>query len=110
MKGTEGNLQKMPSMNSYPLYAGSNFMHYSCLWSYDSWIYNYLWNQYLLPLKLWVWIPLMARCTWYNNMWFVTGRWFSLGTPVSFTNKTDCHDITEILLKVVLNTTNLTQR
>ena len=23
---------------------------------------------------------------------------------VSFTNKTDCHDITEILLKVVLNT------
>ena len=29
-----------------------------------------------------------------------TGRWFS---PVSSTNKTDCHDITEILLKVVLN-------
>ena len=24
-------------------------------------------------------------------------RWFSQGTPVSFTNKTDCHDITEIL-------------
>jgi hypothetical protein len=29
---------------------------------------------------------------------FVTGRWFSPGTPVSSTNKTDCHDITEILL------------
>jgi hypothetical protein len=28
--------------------------------------------------------------------------WFSLGTPVSSTNKTDCHDITEILLKVAL--------
>jgi hypothetical protein len=28
----------------------------------------------------------------------------SLGTPVSSTNKTDCHDITEILLKVALNT------
>jgi hypothetical protein len=28
----------------------------------------------------------------------------SLGTLVSSTNKTDCHDITEILLKVVLNT------
>ena len=27
---------------------------------------------------------------------------FSTGTPVSFTNKTDCHDITEILLKVAL--------
>jgi len=30
------------------------------------------------------------------------------GTPVSSTNKTDYHDITEILLKVVLNTINLT--
>jgi len=26
------------------------------------------------------------------------GRWFSPGTPVSFTNKTDRHDITEMLL------------
>jgi hypothetical protein len=32
------------------------------------------------------------------------GRWFSVGTSVSSTNKTHCHDITEILLKVVLNT------
>jgi len=31
-----------------------------------------------------------------------TGRWFSLGTSVSSTNKTDGHDITEILLKVAL--------
>ena len=29
---------------------------------------------------------------------------FSLGTPISSTNKTDHHDITEILLKVALNT------
>ena len=35
-------------------------------------------------------------------------QWFSLGNPVSSTNKTDCHDITEILLKVVLNTITLT--
>ena len=28
------------------------------------------------------------------------GQWFSLGTPVSSTYKTDRHDITEILLKV----------
>ena len=27
------------------------------------------------------------------------GRWFSPGTPVSWTNKTDHHDITEIWLK-----------
>jgi hypothetical protein len=34
----------------------------------------------------------------------VAGRWFSPGTLVSSTNKTDHHNITEILLKVVLNT------
>jgi len=28
--------------------------------------------------------------------WLATDRWFSLGTPVSSTNKTGCHDITEI--------------
>jgi hypothetical protein len=31
---------------------------------------------------------------------------FSLGTPVFSTNKTDCRNITEILLKVVLVTIN----
>ena len=32
------------------------------------------------------------------------GQWFSLGTPVSSTNKSDHHHITEILLKVAFNT------
>ena len=32
-----------------------------------------------------------------------TGWLFSPGTPVSFTNKTDLHDIAEILLKMALN-------
>jgi hypothetical protein len=36
--------------------------------------------------------------------WLAAGQWFSMGAPVSSTNKTDHHDITEILLKVVLNT------
>ena len=36
----------------------------------------------------------------------MTGRWFSPGTPVSSTNKSNRHDITEILLKVALNTIN----
>jgi hypothetical protein len=31
-------------------------------------------------------------------------QWFSPGPPVSSTNKTDRHDIAEILLKVALNT------
>ena len=33
---------------------------------------------------------------------------FTLGTLVSSTNKTDCHDINEILLKVALYTINQT--
>jgi hypothetical protein len=36
--------------------------------------------------------------------WLATCRWFSLYPPVSSTNETDRHDITEILLKVALNT------
>jgi hypothetical protein len=32
--------------------------------------------------------------------------WFSPGGAVSSTNKTDLHDITEILLKVALNAIN----
>ena len=61
-------------------------------WSYGSWIYNYLCNQCLSPLKLCVRNTFMARCTWFS--------------PVSSTNKTGHYDITEILLKVALNTIN----
>jgi len=32
-------------------------------WSYSSWIYNYLCNQCLLPLMLWVRISIRARYT-----------------------------------------------
>ena len=39
-----------------------------------------------------------------------TGWWFSPGSSVSFTNKTDRHDITERLLKVALNTTKQTSK
>ena len=42
-------------------------------------------------------------CWYYWNCWPSP---FSPGTPVS--NKTDRHDISEILLKVALNTINLT--
>ena len=34
-----------------------------------NWNYNYLCNQYLSPLNLWIQISIMARCTRYNNMW-----------------------------------------
>jgi hypothetical protein len=35
-----------------------------------------------------------------------TDLWLSPGTPISSTNKTDRHDIAEMLLKVALNTIN----
>jgi hypothetical protein len=78
-------------------------------WSYGSWIYNCLCNQCLSPLKLWVRIPLrqgVLETTLCDKVcqWLPTGQWFSPGTSVSYTNKPDCHDITEILLKVALNT------
>ena len=42
------------------------------------------------------------------SQWIVAGRWFSSDSPVSFTNETNWRDITEILLKVALNTITLT--
>jgi len=74
---------------------------------YGSWIYNYICNQCLSPLMLWVRIPIRVRRTTLCDkvcQWLATSRWFSPGPPVSSTNKTDRHDITEILLKVALNT------
>jgi hypothetical protein len=70
----------------------------SWLWSYGSRIYNYLYNKCLSPLKLWVRIPLDT--TLYDKV-------CQSLAPVSSTNKTDLHDITEILLKVALNTITL---
>ena len=78
-----------------------------CPWSYGSWIYKYLCNQCLSPLMLWVRLRLRAWCTtlWDKVcQWLAAGQWFSLGPPVSSINNTDHHNITEILLKVVLNT------
>jgi hypothetical protein len=85
----------------------------TCPWSYSSWILHYLCNQCLSTLTLWVRIPLRRGvvdtilCDKVCQ-WFATGWWFSPGTPVSSTNKTDCHDIIEILLEVALNNITLT--
>jgi hypothetical protein len=64
-------------------------------------------NQCLSQLMLWVRISIRARCITLCDkvcQWLARVLWFSLGTPVSSTNKTDRHDIAEILLKVALNT------
>jgi hypothetical protein len=74
-------------------------------WSCGSWIYNYLCNQCLSPLMLWVRISIRARCTTVFDkvcQWLAAGRWFSPDPQVSSIKKTDRHDITEILLKVAL--------
>jgi hypothetical protein len=83
--------------------------------SYGSWLSNYQCNQCLSPLVLWVRTPLRrgVRDTTLCGkvcQWLETGRWFSPGPPVSSTNKIDRHDITEILLKVALNTINQTNK
>jgi hypothetical protein len=82
----------------------NQFEGLSWSWSYGSWIYNYLCNQHLSPLKLRVRIPLMwdvldttlcDRVTWDRSVVFSGYSGFH-------------HDITEILLKVALNTINQT--
>jgi hypothetical protein len=46
---------------------------------------------------------IMCMCS-FIQIFYVTGRWFSPGTPDSSTNKIDRHHIAEILLKAALNT------
>jgi hypothetical protein len=82
-------------------------------WPYGSWIYNYLCNQRLSPLWLWVRISIKSRCTTLCDkvcQWLATGRWYSSDPPVSSTNKTDRHDLTEIVLKVTSNTIKQTNK
>jgi len=79
----------------------------SLSWSYGIWICNYPCKQ----CQLWIRIPHRwgvldtTICDKVCELVLVAGRWLS---AVSSTNKTDCHDITEILLKVALNTLTLT--
>jgi hypothetical protein len=62
-----------------------------------------------ITMTLWVRIPprlgvLDATLCDKVYQWLAVGRRFFPGTPVSSTNKSDHHDIAEILLKVVLKT------
>ena len=103
-KSCYGYLQ---NKNSYTSVCEANR---SIFWTVNSYDHNnFRINPCLLPLTLWVRIPLrrsILDTTLCNKVcqWLTAGRWFSPGTPVSSTNKTDRADITEILLKVALNT------
>jgi hypothetical protein len=76
------------------------------------WFYNYLCNGSLSPLRFafkshaW-WVVLDTTLCDEVCQWLEAGWWFSPVTAVSSINKTDRHGITEILLKVVLNTITL---
>ena len=108
--------QKRVVCNKFEIYVfiySCNYYHFlegpSWSISYGSWVYDYLDNQCQSPLMLWVRIPLkrgVLDTTLCDKVcqWLVAGRWFSPCTDVSFTNKTDRHDIAAILLKVALDT------
>ena len=96
----------MNVVNTY-LYKGPSFSGY-----YGSCICSYLCNQCLSPLILWVRISIRARCATLCDkvcQWFATGQWFSPGPSGSSTDKTDRHDIAEMVLNMVLNTIKLNQ-
>ena len=85
----------------------------SWLWRYGSCIYNYRCNQYMSLLIMWVRISIIVRCTTLCDkicQWLAKGRWISPGPPVSSTNNTGRHDITEILLKVAFDTITQTKK
>jgi hypothetical protein len=77
------------------------FMHVKCYcYIYHHWIYKF-------ESHSWRGVLYTTLCDKVCQ-WLAVGRLFSLATPVSSTNKTDHQDITEILLKVALNTISLT--
>jgi hypothetical protein len=84
------------------------------IWKSSWWVRaNYLCNQCPSPIKLWFRLPLMARSVLNSTFcdkvcqWRTSGRWIYPGTPVSSNNRTGRHDITEIVLKMALNTITL---
>ena len=82
-------------------------------WSYGSWIYNYLctsaYHQKLCDFEARSRRGVLYTTLWDTVwQWLAADLWFSPGTLVSSTNKTHRYDITEILLKIALNTVTLT--
>jgi hypothetical protein len=81
----------------------SRFLHYF-------FVCENKWNKIYFPvvfeIRSWQGVLETTLCDKVCQ-WLAKGQWFSTGTQVSSTNKTDPHDITEILLKMALNTITL---
>jgi hypothetical protein len=73
---------------------------YSYFWKSEWKIFNNIYH-YILLSKSHRWGVLDKTLCDKVCQWLVAGQWFS---PVSSTNTTDRHEISEILLKVALNT------
>jgi hypothetical protein len=93
-----------------------NFIRYflsvtgpSWSWSYGSWIYNYPSNQCLSPLKL-EFEPRSWRCVIDTTLCDTVCQLLAVVFCLYSTNKTDSNDITDILLKMALNTINETKQ
>jgi hypothetical protein len=83
----------------------TNFITYCCI------EYILPWAGFKLATLVMIGTDCIGNCkSNYHTIcqWLATGCWFSPGTLVSSNNKTKCHKITEILLKVVLYTITLT--
>jgi hypothetical protein len=89
------------------------FKSRSCkVWSIH-YVIKFVSNLWQVTLVVMLWVRILLRRGVLDTtlcdkvcQWLATGRWFSQGIAVSSTNKTDCHDITEILLNVAFNTIN----
>ena len=73
-------------------------------WSYGSWFFGVSFHPTHYRQGVLNTILSNKVCQWFVASWL-----FSPGTLVSCSNKTVCHDIAEILLKVALKTITLTQ-
>ena len=72
---------------------------------YDSQIRVRLSKVPIIHFKLFIILSIYIARLFRNFILIIaTGRWFYPCTSVSFTNKTDRHDITEIVLEMTLDT------
>ena len=85
-------------INVYKCFEGPSWS-----WSCGSWVYNYLCNQCFTTNAV---DSTRAEMYWIHSVSVTCDKTVVFpGPTVSSTNKTDRPDITEILLKVALNTT-----